>query len=71
MELTHTRETAVAVRRMALAPTVNKPKPTGRMISGLWLRKASWRVLEVVLNNRLIHRDMVMDLPHRKLKAIT
>lgn len=56
--------------RMVLAPTVNEAKPTDSMISGLWLHKASWRVLDEVLNNKLIHRGLVMNLPHRKLKAI-
>lgn len=53
-----------------LAPTVNKAKHTDSMIPGLQLHKASWRVLDEVLNNKLIHRDLVMNLPRRKLKAI-
>lgn len=56
--------------RMVLAPAVNKAKPTDSMISGLRLCKASRRVLDEVLNNKLIHGDLVMDLSHRKFKAI-
>lgn len=56
--------------RMVLASSVNKANPTDSMISGLWLHKASWRVLDGVLNNKLIHRDLMMNLPHRELKVM-
>lgn len=52
--------------RTVLPPTGNKAKPTANVISGLRLHKASWRVLDEVLNNKPIHRNLVMNLPHRK-----
>lgn len=56
--------------RMVLASTVNRANPTDNMISGLWLHKASWRVLDGVLNNKFIYRDLMMIFPHRELKVV-
>lgn len=69
MQLTHTRKARVAVMRMVLAPTVYKAEHTDSMISGLRLHKASWRVLDEVLNNRLIHRDLVMHITPQEIKS--
>jgi len=55
---------------MVLAPTVNRAKPTESTISGLWLHKVSWRVLDEVLNSKTIHTDLVINLPHRKWKTV-